>query len=777
MIFSVLFLTGITANAQTLSGSFRNSFRWELDTETGVLTISGDGMITDNGGNFSYPWNDYKDSIKSVIVENGVQNIPYHAFSSCVNLTSVSLPNSMEIIGNTVFRDCTSLESIVIPDSVTHLGEYAFTGCSALSDITLSKNLKTIDRWCFSDCNSLVNITLPQGLETINGDAFNRCTALESIIIPDTVTTLETLAFNACSNLKSVKLSDNLSTMGKAAFQDCVALEEVIFPKNMKSTGESAFIRCYALKEINLPESLESIDYYAFSNCDALTSVTVPEGVTTIGEQAFSYCDNLNTISFPDTLESIGLRAFWYTKVQNVVIPQSVKTIKQYAFSDCLGTIKFYSDSCEINPNSSTINNRATMIIPCGESTAKSYAETYKRVPEIFHFEETVPEVPATCTTEGLTEGLICPRCGEILVEQNTVDLKPHTLTTETTSATCTENGKIETKCTVCETVTASKTLFAPGHKEVVTKPTKAPAYQVNGNTEEISCSACNTILKASEVIPALNYKWTYDNNCHLYISGEGAINPSDSYEWERYNNEIMYVEIEEGITSVSENCFDNTPYLTEIYLSSSVNTIETNSISNCPLLGFVTFNSDVTIQNGAFSACNKELTFVLTKDLPKVEKFAKDNSIKVVKVNYDSNKNTLNFVGDITIEDYTEFAFLNNILKDYTNSEYIYFSELIFKDYNFWFDDDYIDAEITDNDLILHNVYVNLILVSDSEEKNVTFGQMVELLENGDYDAFKYHLESDEKEEEGNLFTRIFQRALAFFSKIINFFTKLFKK
>lgn len=71
----------------------------------------------------------------------------------------------------------------------------------------------------------------------------------------------------------------------------------------------------------------------------------------------------------------------------------------------------------------------------------------------------------------------------------------------------------------------------------------------------------------------------------------------------------------------------------------------------------------------------------------------------------------------------------------------------------------------------------MNLIVVSDSGERNVTFAQMVELLESGDYSAFRYHLESDEKTEEGNFLTNFFERALVFISKIIIFITKLFRR
>ena len=77
-IMMVVTIIPITASAAT-SGTCGDNLTWSYDTSTYTLTISGAGAMEDYGEN-NRPWESYEDSIKKVIIGNGVASISEYAF-------------------------------------------------------------------------------------------------------------------------------------------------------------------------------------------------------------------------------------------------------------------------------------------------------------------------------------------------------------------------------------------------------------------------------------------------------------------------------------------------------------------------------------------------------------------------------------------------------------------------------------------------------------------------------------------------------------------------
>ena len=104
----------------------------------GVLTISGKGAMTDFSNASEQPWCRYRDSITTVIIEEGVTSLGNCAFRYCSNIASVSIPNSMRSIGTWAFGSCYHLTSVFLPENVSKIDIVAFEDCCNLRSVTVS---------------------------------------------------------------------------------------------------------------------------------------------------------------------------------------------------------------------------------------------------------------------------------------------------------------------------------------------------------------------------------------------------------------------------------------------------------------------------------------------------------------------------------------------------------------------------------------------------------------------------------------------------------------
>ena len=351
IIISVMMIISIipmTVYAESYSGKCGDNLTWELDSETGTLTVSGQGDM-DDYDTFLYDgfddrefaeWKPYRSLIKKVVVENGVTSIGSDAFLRCENLTEVVLPDGLTDIGNEAFMECKALTDINIPDSVTTLGSAAFStcislkaitvpdsvidygdglfsGCISLEKVNIPEGIEAIDKGTFSGCASLKSVDLPSSIKTIGANAFGDCEALESIVIPDGAEYIELNAFNNCKKLADVTIPDSVTYVDNKAFDGTPWFDAQ--PDGLVYIGKCAYRYKGEMPEntnITLDDDTTGLSPYAFSGQNNLVSLTIPETVTRIGGYALNNCSSLNEINVPDSVELIGENALhgtgWY---------------------------------------------------------------------------------------------------------------------------------------------------------------------------------------------------------------------------------------------------------------------------------------------------------------------------------------------------------------------------------------------------------------------------------------------------------------------------------
>ena len=402
------------AGEENTTGSCGDALTWTLDSDTGTLTISGSGEMTDWDYLDHAPWYEQRDTIRTLVITEGVSSVGQRAFYDCMALTAVTLPKNITKVGDSAFSDCGALREITLPDSITALGSGAFSGCSALTSVKLPQGLQVIEDSLFARCSQLPTVEIPTGVTEIGANAFSSCYSLEHMVLPEGVTSVAYGAFSNCGSLNSIFLPESLTDIGMSVFQSChelttagpagggyacefgwkeeipasafynVPLEQIVLPEGIVSLGANA-LHGTSLTEIHLPSTLRSIGEDAFLLCGNLCSVEIPEGVTSIGEGAFSYCEALASVVLPGSITTMGEGIFYQSELLETAGPMGsgcdiqfgwTDKIPAHAFESCysLRTVEFPQGLREIGEDAFIWCPLTELVIPEGVTTIGAHA-------------------------------------------------------------------------------------------------------------------------------------------------------------------------------------------------------------------------------------------------------------------------------------------------------------------------------------------------------------------------------------------------------------------
>lgn len=333
LIIALFLFTGATiaiADGQlsNSSGICGDNLTWVLDS-SGTLTISGTGEFTEFYASYATPWYSQNESIKKIIINDGVTDIGPFAFFGCTNVESVSIPDSVTELGGLCFSFCESLSEIILPEKIKTIGYRAFQYCTKLEQMIIPDSVVYIGEYAFVECRSLISVSLSSSITELSYCIFSRCTSLNKFVIPKGVKKICDSAFTSCEHLSSLTFSESVTDIGQSAFHGCSNLKEIHI-SNIKSwvsinypvdnswdshpTTQHEWKLYIGDTEVNrlvIPEGVTSICDYAFNYCTSLTDVVLPESLTSIGDYAFNECYGIEHVTIPSNVVKIGSGAFY----------------------------------------------------------------------------------------------------------------------------------------------------------------------------------------------------------------------------------------------------------------------------------------------------------------------------------------------------------------------------------------------------------------------------------------------------------------------------------
>jgi len=343
-------LINITGFAAT-GGAVNASINWTLD-DKGTLTISGIGAMPDYDWKNNPPWYGSRNSITTVIVEDGITTIGDESFKYSA-IDSIYIGKDVESIGYYALAGL-KLSSLAIPDNVKYIGEAAFMESNDLTTVVIGNGVIDIESGAFF-CMRLTTLTIGSNVKNIVNGAFGGCRMLTNIYIHALVPPSAEFAFeyyyleNCILYVPAGTKALYEQTDGWKEFQ---IIEQL--PDNIIDSGD--------VNE-NIVWTLDDEGALTISGIG-----NMPNYASNSRPPWYKHQANINSVIIGSEITSIGSYAFNNIKITQIVIPASVTKIGGLAFaSTALTTIileGINAPTIESSAFQSVDRNKCNLIIP-----------------------------------------------------------------------------------------------------------------------------------------------------------------------------------------------------------------------------------------------------------------------------------------------------------------------------------------------------------------------------------------------------------------------------
>lgn len=601
-----------------------------------------DGLTTIGNNAFSSCY-----ALEEIRIPESVRSIESQAFIYTRALNSIALPEGVGSISSYTFYQ-SGVRQITIPSTVKSVAEYAFDG-SALTNVSYAgtrsmKAAMNIARynqplldaeWTLIDgrCGKSLTWSLSEdGVLTIKGtgDMYDYDNLglddgnyppdakpyhapwseeyVASVVIMPGVASVGNCAFLNMEQLVSVDIPGTVKSIGCQTFSGCKKLKHVEVPEGVEKINQDAF-QSSGLEVITLPASLRGLNHSAFADCDELRSISVADGghlitvdgvlfdadmILLIKRPAKLNSDNSYTI--PASVEIIGAYAFeGNTELTNVVIPQGVMRIDQYAFSRSGLTSVVLPGSVNV------VHGNAFENCPIDLLVIEDGAS-------IYHGECGIPSDSVFSGCQLLTEVNLPGSMERVPAKTfKGCDLESAILEegiTRIESEAFANNPDMSFVTLPASLTYIDAAAFTGDNQPMTVYFAGTPAQW---STLKLNSTAMKnaTVVYTDTTIEGVcgeNASWKLKGGI-LEITGSGMVTDPSGYS--AYSGQISRVIVRNGVSGLCSYAFDGFRNLTSVSLADSIETIGVAVFRNCSALKQITLPTGlVTLEAQAFYGC-----------------------------------------------------------------------------------------------------------------------------------------------------------------------------
>lgn len=623
---------------------------WNFDEETKTLFIRGEGKMND----FEYngaPWNDLKDRMQHVVIEEGVNSIGARAFYNSM-IEDIEIPATVSEIGESAFNSCKQLKECVVPPLVTEIKDMTFESCSSLTSVRLMGEVTRIGGWAFMACVALQQLELPESVTGIEVNAFYGCSLLNvnlssAIVNLGNGALFNTATYNnennwkddllivgdclvkARGNRSEYSIPSNIRLIANNAFESNTGLEKIVVPEGVEIIGDDAFWQCSSLHQVSLPQtSLKSLGKEAFRDCPSLQEISLPEGIDEIRSWTFYDCTSLVSLSIPESVKKIAYDVVYNTPLLKnsqyltngmliiddclvatnkawlssvVSIPENVRLIAQDAFMNTYITEVHLPEGIRMIDfrTFSGCKNLKNIQIPLG--VTKIGEQAFSSCSSL-----TNVELPEGITEIGEDAFRDCSSLENINIPTNVVYIgtrafawcKALKSVKLPQGLTRIENSTFEF-CSNLTQVEFGEQISYIGDRAFM--GTGITSLHLGDKVSYIGQSAFASCRSLSDlqVSPDNPYYLTEDN---VLFDKEKTV-----LKYYAYLKENSEYNIPEGVTAIEMNAMNGNPNLKLVRFPKSLRRIGESAFSGCEQLDSIEWNKALeVIESGAFFACEK---------------------------------------------------------------------------------------------------------------------------------------------------------------------------
>ena len=266
----------------------------------------------------------------TLTLEEGITQIRSNNIAS-LNITQLTLPSTLEVIANNNIYQTDKLTEVTVPAAVSYVGTLTFSYCDVLTKVTFTglcpvfgprtfvSTAKDLVVYVPDDQLDAYKAALPEGLN-IQSSGKNAVDARIRVSESD-------FEFDAATG--TIKKYN-----GTASY---IEIPATIGGVQVKTIGQKAFYQHPYMTVVIIPEGVETLEMYSIFAGSGLYRVELPSTLKTIGNNAL-WGAELDSVKLPEGLEKIGDGAFtngMYSKVEELIIPDSVTSIGKEAFKGC----------------------------------------------------------------------------------------------------------------------------------------------------------------------------------------------------------------------------------------------------------------------------------------------------------------------------------------------------------------------------------------------------------------------------------------------------------